>query len=113
MVFNTGVPGTLLFLLFFLQWLREGFSTLRRIGDRGLQGAMRWTIAFTVGSFLTGYLNGSCFMTHEFFLLMGALAGAAPLAPALGREPRPMWTPAPGHLCPALGGRTLRGGATG
>ena len=113
MVFNTGIPGACLFLLFFLQWLREGFSTLRRLGDRRLQGAARWMIAFTVGSFLTGYLNGSCFMTHEFFLLMGVLAGAAPLARGLGREPRPIWTPALDRLDPVLAGPSLRGGAAG
>lgn len=113
LVFNTGLPGALLFLLFFLQWLREGFSTLRRIGDPRLHGALRWIIAFTVGSFLTGYLNGSCFMTYEFFLLMGMLAGAAPPVRVSIREPQPIWPPAIGRLSPVLGGRTLRGGAAG
>jgi O-antigen ligase len=113
LVFNTGLPGALLFLLFFLQWLREGFSTLRRIGDPRLHGALRWIIAFTMGSWLTGYLNGSCFMTYEFFLLMGVLAGAAPLRPALQREPPPIWPPAISRLVPDLVGRTLRGGLPG
>lgn len=113
LVFNTGLPGALLFLLFFLQWLREGFSTLRRIGDPRLRGALRWIIAFTVGSFLTGYLNGSSFMTYEFFLLMGVLAGAVPLRQALGREPQPIWPAAIGRLDPVFGGRTLRDGLAG
>jgi O-antigen ligase len=87
LVFNTGIPGACLFLLFFLQWLREAFQSLPRIQNRGLHGASRWVIAFTAGSFITGYLNGSSFMTYEFFMLMGIVAGTSARQRAAGPLP--------------------------
>jgi O-antigen ligase len=79
LVFNVGLPGALLFLAFFLQWLREGFYALRNTHDQTRQRVLLWMIAFTVGFVITGYLNGPAFMTYEFFLVMGVLSGYAVL----------------------------------
>jgi O-antigen ligase len=77
LVLNAGVPGALLFVWFYLQWLREGFAVLRRTLDARLRRTLLWIIAFSVGSVITGYLNGASFMTYEFFLIMGLLTGCA------------------------------------
>jgi len=77
LVHNAGVPGALLFVWFYLQWLREGFAVFRGTSDTRLRRVLLWTIAFSVGSVVTGYLNGANFMTYEFFLFMGMLAGCA------------------------------------
>ncbi len=74
---NTGVAGALLFVWFYLQWLREGFAVFRGTLDPRLKRSFLWIIAFSVGSVITGYLNGDNFMTYEFFLIMGLLTGCA------------------------------------
>lgn len=75
LVINVGVPGALLFLWFYWQWLREGLGTLRRASNRGQRRLARWILAFSVGQMITGYLNGTTFMNSEFFLIMGVLSG--------------------------------------
>jgi hypothetical protein len=77
LVLNAGVPGALLFVWFYLQWLREGFAVFRGTLDGRLKRTLLWIIAFSVGSVVTGYLNGASFMTYEFFLIMGLLTGCA------------------------------------
>ena len=77
LVHNAGVPGALLFVWFYLQWLREGFAVFRGTLDTRLKRSLLWIIAFSVGSVITGYLNGANFMTYEFFLIMGLLTGCA------------------------------------
>jgi hypothetical protein len=77
LVHNAGVPGALLFVWFYLQWLREGFAVVRGTLDSRLKRSLLWIIAFSVGSVITGYLNGANFMTYEFFLMMGLLTGCA------------------------------------
>ncbi len=90
LVFNTGIPGALLFLGFFWQWLREAFRALGLSANPGHRRVIRWLIAFAAGCMVTGYLNGPSFMTGEWFLLLGAMAG-------LGRHwsarvrPSPEW----------------------
>ncbi len=81
LVLAVGVPGCLLFLWFYFQLLREGFAALRNVLDGGEARALRWMIAFSIGSVITGYLNGPTFMTYEFFLVAGVLAGQARRAP--------------------------------
>lgn len=76
LVINVGVPGALLFLWFYWQWLREGLGTLRRASNREHRRLECWILAFSVGQVITGYLNGLNFMNSEFFLIMGVLAGA-------------------------------------
>ncbi len=75
LVSNAGLPAALLFLGFYLQWLREGFAVFRGSSDRAMKRTLLWIIAFSVGSLITGYLNGANFMTYEFFLFMGLVAG--------------------------------------
>jgi hypothetical protein len=77
LVRNAGVPGALLFVWFYLQWLREGFAVFRGTSDTRLKRSLLWIIAFSVGSVISGYLNGANFMTYEFFLIMGLLTGCA------------------------------------
>jgi O-antigen ligase len=77
LVRNTGVPGALLFVWFYLQWLREGFAVFRTTLDTRLKRSLLLIIAFSVGSVITGYLNGANFMTYEFFLITGLLTGCA------------------------------------
>ena len=77
LVRNAGVPGALLFVWFYLQWLREGFAVLHGTLDAKLKRTFLWIIAFSVGSVISGYLNGANFMTYEFFLIMGLLTGCA------------------------------------
>ena len=66
-----------LFLLFYLQWLREGIGALWKTTDANGQKALLWILAFSVGSLFSGYFNGLNFMTYEFFLTLGALSGYA------------------------------------
>jgi O-antigen ligase len=73
---NTGWLGIVLFVCFYVQWLREAFALLRSEG-RAARRAYRWIIGFSVGSLITGYLNGLSFMTYEFFLLLGFASGQA------------------------------------
>ena len=75
LVISVGVPGTLLFLWFYWQWLREGLGTLRRASNRRQRRLARWILAFSVGQIITGYLNGPTFMNSQFFLIMGVLSG--------------------------------------
>jgi hypothetical protein len=77
LVRNAGVPGALLFVWFYLQWLREGFAVFRGTLDTRLKRSVLWIIAFSVGSVISGYLNGANFMTYEFFLILGLLTGCA------------------------------------
>lgn len=88
LVRNAGVPGALLFVWFYLQWLREGFAVFRGTSDARLKRSLLWIIAFSVGSVISGYLNGANFMTYEFFLILGLLTGCAthPGLVALRRE---------------------------
>lgn len=77
LVRNAGVPGALLFVWFYLQWLREGFAVYRGTLDTRLKRSLLWIIAFSVGSVISGYLNGANFMSYEFFLILGLLTGCA------------------------------------
>jgi O-antigen ligase len=75
LAFDVGVPGTLLFLWFVFQWLKEGLTLLGRTADRRVRFATRFVIAWAIGQVITGYLNGPSFMTSEFFLIAGAASG--------------------------------------
>jgi hypothetical protein len=77
LVFTVGVPGAMMFMLFYFQWLREGISVVLKTHDLRVFLSLRWIIAFSIGSMITGYLNGGAFMTYEFFLILGVLAGHA------------------------------------
>ncbi len=74
-VYSVGVPGALVFLVFLWRWLGEGFAAVRAARDARLRRAGLALIAFVAGQTLTGYLNGPNFLTFEYFLFMGALAG--------------------------------------
>ena len=111
LVFDVGVPGALLFLLFFWQLLREGFSALRRAAAPELRLHLRWLIAYAAGCMVTGYLNGPSFMTSEWFLILGALAGyqwQAATVPAGRplREPVRRFSVLGAGPLPVLGGRS-------
>jgi O-antigen ligase len=75
LVVGAGIPGLLLFLWFFWQWLREGFAGMARAADPRERRLARWALAFAAGQMVTGYLNGPSFLTHEFFLILGAASG--------------------------------------
>ena len=85
LVLNAGIPGAALFLLFYLQWLREGIGALWKTTGANGQKALLWILAFSVGSLFSGYFNGLNFMTYEFFLILGAMSG---YANGLKRRPR-------------------------
>ena len=113
LVVQTGLPGALAFLLFYLQWLREGFAALRRTQDQRWRRTIRLIIAFSVGSILMGYLNGASFMTHECFLILGVLSGyrwrlAAAESGRAARSPSP--APVPLRV---LAGLPVREGVAG
>lgn len=76
LVTYTGLPGLFLFLAFYLQWLKEGFHALNILQRKNLRGIVKVLIAFSLGFVLSGYFNGICFMTYEFFLLLGIGARA-------------------------------------
>lgn len=70
----TGVCGLALFLCFLWCVVRQG----TRLCDPAYcsnHKAARWLLAFLIGSVITGYLNGSVFMSPLFYLLTGVLAG--------------------------------------
>jgi hypothetical protein len=118
LVRNVGVPGALLFVWFYLQWLREGFAVFRGKLDRKLKRSLLWIVAFSVGSVITGYLNGANFMTYEFFLITGLLTGCAtrpgPVvlrreSASFGYEPRvhPAFAPPAQRPCPIATGNAV------
>ncbi|MCC7176731.1 MAG: O-antigen ligase family protein [Bryobacterales bacterium] len=105
LVYGVGIPGALLFLGFLWQLLREGFSAWRRAPEARFQRHLRWLLAYAAGCLVTGYLNGPSFMTSEWFLISGTVAGCqwqmaaaqarraahAPVQPgALRVEPQPV-----------------------
>lgn len=71
LVLYTGLPGLMLFLCFYYQWLKESFTILNFINGTCLFSVIRWVISFSFGFTLTGYLNGTTFMDYHFFLLLG------------------------------------------
>lgn len=75
LVFNSGVTGALLFLLFYFQWLREAFRALKLTCEEPTRRALKWMISFSVGALISGYFNGLNFATFECLLIMGAAAG--------------------------------------
>ena len=75
LAFQGGVVGVSLFFLFFLFWLSQAFEVYRVTPDGPLRTALRWLIGMVIGYLLTGYANGSTFMTTYYFLAMGAVAG--------------------------------------
>jgi hypothetical protein len=65
-----GLPGLILYLSFYWQWLREMFSVVAR-GGHVAGRSIIWIVAFSLGGVVSGYLNGMTFMSSWFFLLLG------------------------------------------
>ena len=75
LIIYTGLPGLALFIVFYVRWLKEGMRLLKTVKRRSIHTVVRWTMAFSFGSILAGYLNGINFMTPQFFLLLGVMSG--------------------------------------
>ncbi len=82
-VVTSGVAGLILLLCFFACVSREGMERLRASPR---PEAARWLLAYFVGCASTGFLTGSTFLNHYFFLLMGMLV--APRQQPAWEEPR-------------------------
>lgn len=72
-----GMPAVLLFLGFVWRWSREVLSA----GSPVCADA-RLAIAFLLGSQAAGYLNAGIFLTWQYFLVLGLVAGAVTVARA-------------------------------
>jgi hypothetical protein len=72
-----GVPGLLLFCSFYWRWLKEIFEALDSSRDSRIRRCLLWLVSFSLGSILSGYLNGMTFMSHWFFLILGIGASLA------------------------------------
>lgn len=66
-----GLPGLLLFLAFYISWLKENLSSLSKMQFNTDRNIKKWIIAFSFGMVITGYLNGATFMNSYFFLILG------------------------------------------
>lgn len=73
-----GAPAVLLFLGFAWAWTREVFAA----PDPLHRADARLAVAFLLGSQAAGYLNAGIFLTWQYFLVLGVVAGAAAVAQA-------------------------------
>ncbi|WP_404379135.1 O-antigen ligase family protein [Caenispirillum salinarum] len=72
-----GLPAVVLFLGFLWRWTREAFPA----GSIVCADA-RLAAAFLLGSQAAGYMNAGIFLTWQYFLVLGLVAGAAAVAKA-------------------------------
>jgi hypothetical protein len=75
LVLYVGLPGFAVFLLFYLQWLRESISASRAARTETTVRTIQLIVAFSIGFVSIGLFSGDHFMTYEFFLILGALSG--------------------------------------
>jgi O-antigen ligase len=77
LVLYVGIPGLLLYLGYYLRWLKEGFDAVSRRARSPERNAMLWILAYSIGLTVLGFFSSANFMTFEFFFLAGLLAGLA------------------------------------
>ena len=70
----SGLPGLILFLAFFYQWIKEAFWVVR-MSSLPIARATLWIIGLTVGMLLTGNVQGPLFMSNYLCLLLGIFSG--------------------------------------
>ncbi len=70
----SGLPGLILFLAFFYQWIKEAFW-VAAISSTPVSRATLWMIALTVGMLLTGNVQGPLFMSNYLCILFGIFSG--------------------------------------
>ena len=70
----SGLPGLILFLTFFYQWIKEAFWVASR-SSTPVAKATIWMIALTVGMLLTGNVQGPLFMSNYLCILLGMVSG--------------------------------------
>jgi hypothetical protein len=70
-----GAPAVILFLGFLWRWSQEAFAA-----PPPLSGSIRLAAAFLLGSQAAGYMNAGIFLTWQYFIVLGLVAGAAAVA---------------------------------
>lgn len=71
-----GLPAVLLFVGFAWRWTAEVFQCC----DPTVQSDARLAAAFLLGSQAAGYMNAGIFLTWQYFIVLGVVAGAAAVA---------------------------------
>ena len=70
----SGLPGLIMFLAFFYQWMKEAFW-VASVSSAPVARASLWMIALTVGMLLTGNVQGPLFMSNYLCILFGIISG--------------------------------------
>lgn len=75
LVLYVGLPGFLLFVAFYIQWLRESIDASRAVQSETTVRTIHLIVAFSVGFMSIGLFSSDRFLTYEFFMILGALSG--------------------------------------